>query len=245
MHRGEGHRNHGDQRQHGQDRGTAHSQIEGNGPRFVDLPWIYRMRHHKISSRTVAMVPSHRLAAALILVVMWQGTVLGASGTKTADLAADKGAAAAGAREGRELARAEGVSAGALDRREKREERRLEAELDRPARDSSAGSSALTPAERKADSKVSVMHCVSASAQTSSPVSLGCVFLRITSRRASWWTRQSGLKLRPNAQKRRRRICSRPLGCVSARASRAFALVCVAVCEQGLGPRLGGRAGPC
>ncbi len=54
--------------------------------------------------------------------------------------------------------RAEGVSAGALDRREKREERRLEAELDRPARDSSAGSSALTPAERKADSRVSVMH---------------------------------------------------------------------------------------
>ena len=111
------------------------------------------------SSAIIAMARLHRMSAAsLILVVMWQGTVLGVSGSKTADLAADKGAAAAGAREGRELARAEGASAGALNRREKREERRLEAELASPTRDSSAGRNALTPAERKSDSRVSVMH---------------------------------------------------------------------------------------
>ena len=104
------------------------------------------------------MARLHRLAAALILVVMWQESVLGARDTKTADLSADKGAAAAGAREGRELARAEGVSAGALNRREKREERRLEAELASPTRVSISGSNSLTPAERKADSRVSVMH---------------------------------------------------------------------------------------
>ena len=159
VHRGEGNRDHGGkQRQRGEARCRApqacHCFLSFLGfaagilTNTQLLPTNVRVTSSKIMPR--------RGASTLVLGVLCTlGVVVAASGASAANLAVDRSSAAAGAREGRELARAEGASATALDRREKREEKRLEAELDQPVRGSGADSDALTPSERKADAKVS------------------------------------------------------------------------------------------
>lgn len=160
VHRGEGNRDHGGkQRQRGEARCRAPQACHcfrsflGFAAGHEPCP----RTSVRVTSKTESVrVMPRRGATFLVLGVLCTlGVVVAASGASAANLAVDRSSAAAGAREGRELARAEGASATALDRREKREEKRLEAELDQPVRGSGADSDALTPSERKADAKVS------------------------------------------------------------------------------------------
>ena len=90
----------------------------------------------------------------LLLAALCMLGVQGEKGDGTSSmLAVEKGVAAAAAKEGRDLARAEGADAGALNRREREEEKRLEKELAESKRRSPKRSD-LSKSDLDADAKV-------------------------------------------------------------------------------------------
>ena len=96
-----------------------------------------------------------RSCAPALLLGLLALVVVGAErGSSSAELVDEKAGAAAGAREGRDLAREEREDVGGLTRREQREEKRLERELNlQESDDGRKNHVILSRADRKEDEK--------------------------------------------------------------------------------------------
>lgn len=102
-------------------------------------------------------------APALLLVLLALHAAWAERGTSSAELAHEKAGAAVGAREGRDLAREEREDASGLNRREQKEEKRLERELKVQESDGARTNHViLSRADRREDAKenrlVSMVH---------------------------------------------------------------------------------------
>lgn len=112
------------------------------------------MRHQEVRVPAGSLHFMRSCAPALLLGLLALVVVGAERGSSSAELVDEKAGAAAGAREGRDLAREEREDVGGLTRREQREEKRLERELNlQESDDGRKNHVILSRADRKEDEK--------------------------------------------------------------------------------------------